>query len=94
MSKTNEWAKDCLSLSYKYTSLMDCVESQRSGLLNDPVIRQLMMQKKIIEDNFESYIRQLAGSWKGGLMGWSVEWKQGETMEDAFDRWSNTWDGK
>jgi len=61
MSKTKEWANDCLSLSYKYPSVMDCVESQRPGLLNDPVIRQLMMQKKIIEDNFESYIRQLAG---------------------------------
>jgi hypothetical protein len=56
-----EWANDCLSLSYKYTSLMGCVKDQRPGLLNDPVIRQLMMQKKIIEDNFESYIRQLAG---------------------------------
>lgn len=34
-----------------------------------------------------------AGSWKGGLMGWSVEWRHGETMEDAVHRWYKSWDG-
>lgn len=33
-----------------------------------------------------------AGSWKGGLMGWSCEWRHGESMTDAFYRWYSTWD--
>ena len=34
-----------------------------------------------------------AGSWKGGLMGWSCEWHKDETMEDAFRRWYKEWNG-
>lgn len=34
-----------------------------------------------------------AGSWKGGLMGWSCEWREDESMEDAFRRWYKNWNG-
>jgi hypothetical protein len=34
-----------------------------------------------------------AGSWKGGLMGWSCEWDLNESMEMAFRRWYDKWDG-
>ena len=34
------------------------------------------------------------GEWKGGLMSTSCEWKKGETMKAAFDRWVSTWDGR
>ena len=34
-----------------------------------------------------------AGSWKGGLMGWGCEWKKGETLEQAFQRWYSSWNG-
>lgn len=38
-------------------------------------------------------IGKKAGSWKGGLMGWSCEWDINESMESAFRRWYDKWDG-
>lgn len=35
-----------------------------------------------------------AGEWKGGLMGWSADWKLGDTQEIAFARWYQQWSGK
>ncbi len=34
-----------------------------------------------------------AGSWKGGMIGWSCEWREDECMIDAFWRWYKKWDG-
>lgn len=34
-----------------------------------------------------------AGSWKGGMLGWSCEWYKDETMHEAFWRWYRKWDG-
>ncbi len=34
-----------------------------------------------------------AGSWKGGMLGWSVEWEKDESMKSAFYRWYKKWDG-
>jgi hypothetical protein len=42
-------------------------------------------------DNAE--LGKKAGSWKGGLMGWSCEWDPYENMESAFRRWYDKWDG-
>lgn len=35
-----------------------------------------------------------AGSWKGGMLGWSVPWPEDESMEQAFHNWYNKWDGR
>lgn len=49
---------------------------------------------RTVECESDIELGEKAGSWKGGLMGWGCEWKQGETMESAFWRWYTTWDGK
>lgn len=35
-----------------------------------------------------------AGSYKGGLMGWSFEWFPNETLTEGFWRWYKQWDGR
>jgi hypothetical protein len=49
--------------------------------------------KRVVDCHSDAELGERAGSWKGGMIGWGVEWKHDETMEEAFDRWSNTWDG-
>jgi hypothetical protein len=56
----HEAADACLSLAYKYVSLIDCVESQRPQLLSDPTLAMLALQRKLLEDQFEARVRELA----------------------------------
>lgn len=50
--------------------------------------------RRVVDCYSNVELGERAGEWKGGLMGWSCEWKQGEEMEDAFWRWYKTWDGR
>lgn len=34
-----------------------------------------------------------SGSWKGGMIGWSVPWPEDESIEQAFWNWYKKWDG-
>lgn len=53
-------ADACLSLAYKYVSLIDCVESQRPQLMADPTLAALAQQRKFLEEQFEARVRELA----------------------------------
>jgi len=48
---------------------------------------------RVVDCNSDVELGTRAGSWKGGMMGWSCEWKEDEDMKDAFRRWYKTWDG-
>lgn len=54
-------AADCLSLSYKYVSLLDCVQDQRPWVItNDPELCTIHTQLKVLINMFESRVEQLA----------------------------------
>lgn len=55
-----EAADACLSLAYKYASLVDCVESQRPQLMSDQTLAMLAQQRKFLEEQFEARVRELA----------------------------------
>jgi hypothetical protein len=48
---------------------------------------------RVVDCYSDVELGQRAGSWKGGMMGWSVEWREDESMEGAFWRWYKKWDG-
>jgi len=48
---------------------------------------------RVVDCNSDTELGPRAGSWKGGMMGWSCEWKEDESMKDAFRRWYKNWDG-
>lgn len=49
--------------------------------------------RRVVDCSSDIELGEKAGSWKGGLMGWSCEWKPDETMEQAFARWYRGWNG-
>lgn len=53
-------ALDCLSLSYKYYTLRDCVKSQRPILMDDFKLSLIDAQIEHLEQLFEDRIRTLA----------------------------------
>jgi len=48
---------------------------------------------RVVVCNSDIELGERAGSWKGGLMGWSYEWRKDESMTDAFYRWYKEWNG-
>jgi hypothetical protein len=55
-----EDALACLSLSYKYVSLIDCVSGQRPRLLADSKLQRLLDQKEMIEQLFKDRLEEIA----------------------------------
>ncbi len=55
-----------------------------------PIFKKI---RRVVDCNSDIELGTKAGSWKGGLMGWSCEWHDDESMEDAFRRWYKNWDG-
>jgi hypothetical protein len=49
--------------------------------------------ERVVDCDSNVELGKKAGSWKGGLMGWSCEWDPYENMESAFIRWYDKWDG-
>jgi hypothetical protein len=49
--------------------------------------------ERVVDCDSNAELGKKAGSWKGGLMGWSCEWDPYENMESAFRRWYDKWDG-
>lgn len=49
--------------------------------------------RRVVDCYSDVELGSRAGSWKGGMIGWSCEWRHGETLEDAFWRWYKQWDG-
>ena len=49
--------------------------------------------RRVVDCDSDTELGPRAGSWKGGMMGWSCEWKEDESMKDAFRRWYKNWDG-
>jgi hypothetical protein len=49
--------------------------------------------ERVIDCDSNVELGKKAGSWKGGMMGWSCEWDLDESMESAFRRWYEKWDG-
>lgn len=52
------------------------------------------IKRRVVDCWSDTELGEKAGSWKGGMMGWSVEWRKGESMEGAFWRWYKEWDGR
>ena len=51
------------------------------------------MIHRVVDCDSDVELGDRAGSWKGGMMGWSVPWKKDESMEYAFRQWYKKWDG-
>ena len=50
--------------------------------------------RRVVDCSSDVEIGEKAGSWKGGMMGWSCEWRHGESLKGAFWRWYEQWDGR
>ena len=55
-----------------------------------PIFKRI---QRVVDCESDTELGPRAGSWKGGMMGWSCEWKEDESMKDAFWRWYKKWDG-
>ena len=55
-----------------------------------PIFRRI---QRVVDCNSNIELGTKAGSWKGGMMGWSCEWREDESVEDAFRRWYKNWNG-
>jgi hypothetical protein len=55
-----------------------------------PIFKRI---QRVVDCESDTELGPRAGSWKGGMMGWSVEWKEDESMKDAFRRWYKNWNG-
>ena len=60
MNDLAKMASDCMSLSYRYNNIMDCVKYQRPQLLKDPVLTMIMHQYNYAEQAFKNRIEELA----------------------------------
>ncbi len=49
--------------------------------------------KRVVDCESDTELGPRAGSWKGGMMGWSVPWEKDESMKQAFWKWYKKWDG-
>lgn len=49
--------------------------------------------ERVVSCDSDIELGKKAGSWKGGMMGWSCEWLLNENMKMAFWRWYEKWDG-
>lgn len=49
--------------------------------------------ERVVSCDSDIELGKKAGSWKGGMMGWSCEWLLNESMKSAFWRWYEKWDG-
>lgn len=49
--------------------------------------------RRVVDCTSDIELGTRAGSWKGGMMGWSCDWRDGESMYESFWRWYKTWDG-
>jgi hypothetical protein len=50
--------------------------------------------QRTVNCNSDTPIGEKVNTWKGGLMGWSCEWRKNETLEEAFYRWYVQWNGR
>jgi len=55
-----------------------------------PIFRKI---QRVVDCDSDTELGPRAGSWKGGMLGWSVDWKEDESMKEAFWRWYRNWDG-
>jgi hypothetical protein len=51
-------------------------------------------KNRVVDCHSDIELGDRAGEWKGGLMGWSTEWKKDESLEAAFWRWYRNWNGR
>jgi hypothetical protein len=55
-----------------------------------PIFRKI---QRVVDCDSDTELGPRAGSWKGGMLGWSVDWQKDESMKEAFWRWYRNWDG-
>jgi hypothetical protein len=55
-----------------------------------PIFRKI---SRVVDCESDVELGTRAGSWKGGMIGWSCEWHKDEDMRSAFRRWYKKWDG-
>lgn len=51
------------------------------------------LKQRVVDCTSDIELGDRAGSWKGGMMGWSIPWEEGESMKAAFFKWYKKWDG-
>lgn len=49
--------------------------------------------QRTVDCSSNEELGEKARSWKGGMMGWSCEWRKDESMKAAFRRWYKDWNG-
>lgn len=50
--------------------------------------------RRTVDCSSSCELGERAGEWKGGLTGWSCQWQEHESMEAAFYRWYENWNGR
>ena len=55
-----------------------------------PLFRKI---QRTVDCDSDVELGERAGSWKGGRIGWSCEWRKDESMKQAFYRWYKNWNG-
>lgn len=55
-----------------------------------PIFRKV---SRVVDCMSDRELGTRSGSWKGGMIGWSSEWYEDETLHEAFWRWYKKWDG-
>ena len=52
------------------------------------------IKKRVVDCWSDQELGEKAGSWKGGMIGWSCPWPEDEDMKQAFWNWYKGWDGR
>lgn len=49
---------------------------------------------RVVDCSSDVELGERAGSWKGGMMGWSAPLEKGQSLREAFYAWYRKWDGR
>lgn len=86
----DHWTKDGVNQKAKIRLTGEEREWRPKWTLWLPIFKYT---RRVVDCYSDTELGPRAGSWKGGMMGWSCEWKKDESMKDAFWRWYKKWDG-
>jgi hypothetical protein len=55
-----------------------------------PIFRHI---RRVVDCESDTELGSRAGSWKGGMTGWSCDWSKHDSMKGSFWSWYKKWDG-
>jgi hypothetical protein len=86
----NHWTKDGVNQKAKIRLCGEEREWRPKWTRWLPIFKHV---RRVVDCYSDTELGPRAGSWKGGMLGWSVDWKEDESMKEAFWRWYRNWDG-